>query len=202
MDKTKLKEMLTQIYSLTNDGKNLPPPILETVELAEGKYMNERGYEAIQGILALAEAGLYSNPTHGQDIRKLHDLEHITTDSEGYLYFKDKFVSRRSGDFESIFGKRKLEQLQSKCLFLERCKIGVTSFNVQFPFDFMKDAYNRDNGGDAGGDSIQFVIGENKYSKNGKEFPMDTAARIINNRTYIHIRIAGEFLNYEVIWQE
>lgn len=144
MDKTKLKEMVTQIYSLTNDGKNLPPPILETVELAEGKYLNERGYEAIHGILALAEAGLYSNPTHGQNIRRPHDLEHITTDSEGYLYFKDKFVSRRSGDFESIFGKRKLEQLQSKCLFLERCKIGVTSFNVQFPFEFMKDAYNRD----------------------------------------------------------
>jgi len=58
------------------------------------------------------------------------------------------------------------------------------------------------NGGGAGGDSIQFVIGENKYSKNGKEFPMDTAARIINNRTYIPLRIAGEFLNYEVIWQE
>lgn len=58
------------------------------------------------------------------------------------------------------------------------------------------------NGGGAGGDSIQFVIGENKYSKKGKEFPMDTAARIINNRTYIPLRIAGEFLNYEVIWQE
>lgn len=57
-------------------------------------------------------------------------------------------------------------------------------------------------GGGAGGDSIQFVIGECKYSKNGKEFPMDTAARIINNRTYIPLRIAGEFLNYEVIWQE
>lgn len=58
------------------------------------------------------------------------------------------------------------------------------------------------NGGGAGGDSIQFVIGENKYSKNGKEYPMDTAARIINNRTYIPLRVAGEFLNYEVIWQE
>ena len=58
------------------------------------------------------------------------------------------------------------------------------------------------NGGGAGGDSIQFVIGENKYSRNGREYPMDTAARIINNRTYIPLRIAGEFLNYEVIWQE
>ncbi len=56
--------------------------------------------------------------------------------------------------------------------------------------------------GGAGGDSIQFVIGENKYFKNGKEFPMDTAAMIINNCTYIPLRIAGEFLNYEVIWQE
>ncbi len=58
------------------------------------------------------------------------------------------------------------------------------------------------NGGGAGGDSIEFVIGENKYSKNGKEYPMDTVTRIINNCTYIPLRIAGEFLNYEVIWQE
>lgn len=58
------------------------------------------------------------------------------------------------------------------------------------------------NGGGAGGDSIQFVIGDNKYLKKGQEYPMDTAARIINNRAYIPLRIAGEFLNYEVIWQE
>lgn len=58
------------------------------------------------------------------------------------------------------------------------------------------------NGGGAGGDSIEFVIGENKYSKNGKEYPMDTVTRIINNCTYIPLRITGEFLNYEVIWQE
>lgn len=57
------------------------------------------------------------------------------------------------------------------------------------------------NGGGAGGDSIEFVIGENKYSKNGKEYPMDTVARIINTRTYIPLRIVGEFLNYDVIWQ-
>lgn len=53
-----------------------------------------------------------------------------------------------------------------------------------------------------GGGSIQFIIGENKYSKNGVEYTMDTAAKIINNRTYIPLRIAGEFLDYEVIWQE
>lgn len=144
MDREKLKEMITQIYALTNNGKNLPPMILETVELGESKYLNEIGYNDIKGILALAEAGMYDHPRHGKNIRKLHDLEHITTDSEGYLYFKNKYVSRRSGDFETIFGKRKLEQLQSKCLFLERCKIDVTSYNVQFPFEFMKDAYNRD----------------------------------------------------------
>ena len=62
--------------------------------------------------------------------------------------------------------------------------------------------WDNTNGGGAGGDSIQFVIGESKYSKNGKEYPMDTAASIINNRTYIPLRVVGEFLNYEVVWQE
>ncbi len=54
----------------------------------------------------------------------------------------------------------------------------------------------------AGGDSITFIIGENQYEINGKEYPMDTSARIVNNRAYIPLRIAGEFLKYEVIWQE
>lgn len=57
-------------------------------------------------------------------------------------------------------------------------------------------------GGGGGHPAISFVIGESKYSVNGREFYMDTAAKIINNRTYIPLRAVGEFLKYEVIWEE
>lgn len=61
---------------------------------------------------------------------------------------------------------------------------------------------NNTNGGGAGGGSIQFVIGEYKYYVKGQEYPMDTVAQLINNRTYIPLRIAGEFLKYEVVWYD
>lgn len=61
---------------------------------------------------------------------------------------------------------------------------------------------DKTNGGGAGGDSIQFVIGEPKYTVNGREYPMDTSARLTDGKTYVPLRILGEFLNYKVTWQE
>ncbi len=56
------------------------------------------------------------------------------------------------------------------------------------------------NGGSAGGDSIWFVIGEKQYRINGDYYDMDTAAQIIDNRTYVPLRVLAEFLGYRVIY--
>lgn len=56
--------------------------------------------------------------------------------------------------------------------------------------------------GHAGGDSIQFVIDEPKYTINGREYQMDTSARLIDGKAYVPLRVIGEFLNYKVTWQE
>lgn len=56
--------------------------------------------------------------------------------------------------------------------------------------------------GHAGGDNIQLVIGESQYTVNGQVYDMDTAARIVNGRTYIPLRTVGEFLQYYVVWKD
>lgn len=56
------------------------------------------------------------------------------------------------------------------------------------------------NGGDAGGDGIWFTIGEKQYRINGDYYEMDTAAQIIDNRTYVPLRVLAEFLGYDVIY--
>ena len=60
--------------------------------------------------------------------------------------------------------------------------------------------YGRAEGGGAGGGSIWFTIGEKQYRINGEYYEMDTTAKIINNRTYVPLRILSEFLGYDVVY--
>ena len=53
-------------------------------------------------------------------------------------------------------------------------------------------------GGGAGGASYWFTIGEKQYRINGTYYDMDTAAQIINNRTYVPLRYLAEAMNYYV----
>ncbi len=47
---------------------------------------------------------------------------------------------------------------------------------------------------------IKLVIGENSYTVNGQEHPMDTAAAAINGRTVVPARVIGEALGAKVGW--
>ena len=55
------------------------------------------------------------------------------------------------------------------------------------------------NGG-AGGDSFSFIIGERQFTINGTKYDMDTAAQIINDRTYVPLRYLAETMNYYVAY--
>lgn len=52
--------------------------------------------------------------------------------------------------------------------------------------------------GSAGGGSIWFAIGETQYRINGNYHDMDTYARLIDEKTYVPLRILAEFLGYDV----
>lgn len=49
---------------------------------------------------------------------------------------------------------------------------------------------------------ITIKIGENHITKNGETIAIDTAARVINDRTYIPLRAVGEALGCEVEWNQ
>lgn len=52
----------------------------------------------------------------------------------------------------------------------------------------------------SGGTGIWFSIGERQYRINGDYFKMDTAAQIVNQRTYVPLRVLAEFMGYDVIY--
>ena len=52
-----------------------------------------------------------------------------------------------------------------------------------------------------GGRSVFFVIGESRYRVNGDYFDMDTAAVIIDERTYVPIRYVAEAMGMSVVWE-
>lgn len=54
--------------------------------------------------------------------------------------------------------------------------------------------------GYAGGDSIWFTIGEMQYRINGNYYDMDTCARLIDGKTYVPLRVLGEFFGYGVAY--
>lgn len=131
----------------------------------------------------------------------LKDIIYVSSDN-GFVLIKinDKIINFNDMPFIDENGRTQVP-VRELCEFLNK-RVYWYENPQRVAISTVPADLDNTNGGGAGGDSIQFVIGENKYSKNGKEYPMDTAARIINNRTYIPLRIAGEFLNYEVIWQE
>lgn len=143
MKSRELRKTISEIYSLTNNGENLPPYIFEMVEYANDGYYNKNGHEKIKTILMLAKAGMYNAPTHGKYIYNPHLLDYITADSDGNLYYKNRYVGQSDIDTKTIFGKRKLEALLSKCVFLEMCKIKPTSLAVMLPFDFLREEYDK-----------------------------------------------------------
>lgn len=55
-------------------------------------------------------------------------------------------------------------------------------------------------GGGAGGASYWFTIGEKQYRINGSYYDMDTAAQIVNNRTYVPLRYLAEAMKYYVAY--
>ena len=60
--------------------------------------------------------------------------------------------------------------------------------------------YGRADGGGAGGGSIWFTIGEKQYRINGDYYEMDTTAQIIDNCTYVPLRVLSDFLGYDVVY--
>jgi len=59
---------------------------------------------------------------------------------------------------------------------------------------------DRTDGGGAGGDNYFFTIGENRYRRGGTYYDMDTAAQIIDGRTYVPLRYLAQAARYNIAY--
>ncbi|MHC5831508.1 MAG: hypothetical protein ACYT04_89965, partial [Nostoc sp.] len=68
-----------QILQLTNDGNDLSPNQLSLLELAVNNHLSELGQEAFNN--------LYQNVLANNYKEWFHDIENLTIDHEGYVYW-------------------------------------------------------------------------------------------------------------------
>ena len=59
---------------------------------------------------------------------------------------------------------------------------------------------DKSNGGGAAGDNYFFTIGENRYRRGGTYYDMDTAAQIIDGRTYVPLRYLAQAARYNIAY--
>ena len=59
---------------------------------------------------------------------------------------------------------------------------------------------DRTDGGGAAGDNYFFTIGENRYRRGGTYYDMDTAAQIIDGRTYVPLRYLAQAARYNIAY--
>jgi hypothetical protein len=101
------------ILRKTNDGDDLAPGCLALLELAVNGDTNEAGEKAFATLHACVMDGSYHKPW-------LQDVEHLTRDHAGYVYWKGQHVEHWSGDLPySAEGKKAAHELSRRCKIIE-----------------------------------------------------------------------------------
>ena len=124
------------ILKKTNDGDLLEPSDLKLIENAANGFLNEEGREVFEKLYQrVVVDGTYIKPY-------LHDIEHITRDHEGYIYYKELHVEHYDRDWVgSEDAKNSLLELKRRCEFLERKGIEVSSGSAVWGWDNYADEY-------------------------------------------------------------
>lgn len=77
-----------EILQATNDGDDLDPQHLKLLEIAVNGRLTDKGHAAFADLLAQVRDG-YRKPW-------LHDVEHITRDHAGFIYWKEHRIEHFS----------------------------------------------------------------------------------------------------------
>jgi hypothetical protein len=129
MDRTQaeLKETCDKacaILKKTKDGDLLDSQDLKLTELAVNGFLSDEGQEVFET--------LYQRVVVEETYQKpfLHDIEHITRDHAGYIYYKGIYVEHYTPRYiYTEKGKKDLMKLKRRCESLERKGVEV-SFNA------------------------------------------------------------------------
>lgn len=102
------------ILSGTNDGNNLSPSHLYLVQEFINGNLTEEGIALIHRIESEVTQGKYQPPW-------FHGVEHMTVDSEGFVYYKKKNIEHFSGRYRyTEEAKEFLLKLAKACESLEK----------------------------------------------------------------------------------
>ena len=106
--------MATNILAATHDGDDLSPQHLKLLEMVVNDHANDKGEQAFRDLHKQVMAGEYTRLF-------LHDVEHMTQDHEGYIYFKGIHVEHFDRPWAyTTEGKAELQDLQKWCLDREK----------------------------------------------------------------------------------
>jgi len=125
-----------EILIKTNDGDMLDPSDLKLTELAVNGYLNDTGKEVFEQLyLRVVVEDTYKKPY-------LHDIEHLTRDHEGYIYYKGIHVEHYDRDYVySEDAKNSLLELKRRCEYLERRSVEVSCGSAVWGWEKYADDY-------------------------------------------------------------
>lgn len=118
MQSQSIFDIACEILQKTNDGNDLSPGHLSMVQHAVNGNLTEKGETAFYALHKMVLDG-YKKPWY-------HDIEHMTQDLDGYIYWKDKVVEHY--DFED-YDKADfaIKELAERCKTLEKYGIIPTT---------------------------------------------------------------------------
>lgn len=118
-----------EIIRRTNDGDLLTPKHLYLTECAVNGFLTVEGQKAFDELYHSVMDGKYVKPY-------LHDIEHITCDNIGYVYYKG--INIEHYDRRVIYSakaKTYFLKLKRRCAFLESIGVEISSGSVVWYWD-------------------------------------------------------------------
>ena len=121
---TQFCDMAITILSKTRDGDDLAPEHLWLLQEAVNGHLNDVGVSAFNDLHRNVVGGTYARPW-------LHDVEHLTRDHNGYVYWKSQEIDHWSGDLPySERGRVQATELARRCMILESKGVPINSSTV------------------------------------------------------------------------
>lgn len=126
-----------EILGKTNDGDLLDPQDLKLLEGAVNNYLSVEGREIFEKLYrSVVVDEVYTKPF-------LHNIEHLTRDHDGYIYYKGINVEHYDRDYVyTEAAKSKLLELKRQCEFLERKGVPVSGSEVIWGWGKYNDEYS------------------------------------------------------------
>jgi len=125
------------ILKKTDDGNKLSPQDLSLLELAVNGWLSETGETAFEELYQKVIKGIYKP-------QWLNDVEHITRDHEGYVYWKGQQIEHYDSPWCYSKESRKATiELSQRCRHLEQIGVEANTRNVIWDWEKYENIKNR-----------------------------------------------------------